>query len=179
MKKTILGLAVSAMFMASAVQAETNSSDVSATLRVTGTVSRESTCTVSPSQHTIALAGKLDTIVDQRAKNNPNMLTINLHVSGDSECETFVEQGKIAYKFIGTADNADGVSLANAATGASAATGVGINLYNSDGDIIDINSQLTATPEATTLGLGLVSLVNQELTTGSVEGSLTIQLERL
>ncbi|WP_105632087.1 fimbrial protein [Cronobacter dublinensis] len=179
MKKTILGLAVSAMFMAGAVQAETNANDVSATLNITGTVSKESSCTVNLSQSTVDLAGKLDTIVDQRKKNNPNMSTVSLNITGDSECETFMEQGKIAYKFIGTADNADGVSLANAATGASAATGVGINLYNSNGDIIDINSQLIATSGPTTLGLGLVSLVNQELTTGSVQGSLTIQLERL
>ncbi|EBY8275685.1 type 1 fimbrial protein [Salmonella enterica subsp. enterica serovar Braenderup] len=101
-------------------------------------------------------------------------------ISGDEQCNDLVSQGKMAYKFIGTADNALGTSLTNTLTGESAANGIGIALYNTDGQILSINKDtVTATTTPTHLGLGLVKLDGQEATAGSVQGSLTIQIERL
>lgn len=180
MKKTILGLAVSAMFVMGAAQAEVNPNDVSAELTVYGTVTPEvSACTVNLSQASINLNAEVASIP---AQGTNKLLTdfVELNVTGSGDCSTLVSQGKMAYKFLGTADSADGTSLANVNVADGAATGVGIALYKETGEVLTINNDtLLATDTATKLGLGLVKLNGQQAVAGAVQGALTIQIERL
>ncbi|NCH72322.1 fimbrial protein [Cronobacter dublinensis] len=180
MKKTILGLAISAMFMVGAVQAETNANDVSATLSVTGTVTaNDSVCSVVLSDSTVALNGDVSSLVEAGQKP-ANAKSVIIRTQGDNNCTTLLSQGKLAYKFLGTADGVDGTTLANSASAESAAQGVGIGLYNMEGTSLKINEDTaTATSTGYTLQLGLVKLSGSEPTAGDVQGSLTIQIERL
>ncbi|EOI3503125.1 fimbrial protein [Cronobacter dublinensis] len=183
MKKTILGLAVSAMFMAGTVQAETNANDVSATLSITGSVTpAEFSCAVQLSTNTINMVVDTDKLVPQGqnglAEGNNESLFIS--VAGDDQCAVLAGEGKIAYKFVGTADNADGTVIANSATGDNAAAGVGIGLYDDAGNVIKINDDtVVAKTTKNMLVLSAVKLNGQTVTTGNLSGSVTIQIERL
>jgi type 1 fimbria pilin len=176
-KKSILAMAVSAMFMVSAAQAETNPNDVSAVLTVSGTVTESQNCAVQLSQSSVALDADVTTLQAQGATNS-QVSGVSLSIDG---CSALVTKGQLAFKFIGTADDALGTSLANSSTGEGAASGIGIALYDVIGNVVNINSD-TMTVNANNvnkLGLGLVKLDGQEATAGSVQGSLTIQVERL
>ncbi|EMN3919237.1 fimbrial protein [Citrobacter farmeri] len=180
MNKTILGLAVSALFVMGAAQAETNPNDVSATLTVSGTVTAsQSVCTVSLEKSSIALSADVSNLVAQGVTNTA-VDTVDLSITGDDQCADLVSQGKMAYKFLGTADAAAGTSLANTAAGEGAANGIGIALYDTLGQVLSINKDtMAASSTASHLGLGLVKLDGVEATAGSVQGALTIQIERL
>lgn len=180
MKKSILGLAVSALFVVGAAQAETNPNDVSATLIVSGTVTaNQSACTVNLGQTSISLAADVSALVLQGTSTVP-VNTVDMVINGDEQCKALVSQGKMSYKFIGTADNAMGTSLANSVVGEGTATGIGVALYTPDGQILSINKDTMAASETPThLGLGLVKLDGQEATAGTVQAALTIQIERL
>ena len=85
MKKSILGLAVSALFVMGAAQASTNPDDVSATLTVSGTVTPSlSPCTVNLGQSSINLHADISTLVTQGTTTTP-MNTVDLTVTGDEQ----------------------------------------------------------------------------------------------
>ncbi|AKE60652.1 fimbrial protein [Citrobacter farmeri] len=180
MKKSILGLAVSALFVVGAAQAEINPNDVGATLIVSGAVTaNQSACTVNLGQPSIALEADVSDLVLQGATTVPTH-TVDMIINGDDQCKALISQGHMAYKFIGTADNAQGTSLANSLVGGNSASGIGVALYNTDGQILSINKdKLAASATPTHLGLGLVKLDGLEATAGSVQAALTIQIERL
>lgn len=179
MKKSILGLAVSAMFAFGAAQAATN--DISSTLNISGNVTNSDTgCTVILNNNTVDISGDITTLATQGAPATPAKL-VNMAITGGTVCNNLAEQNHIAYKLVGTADDADGNVLANSFTGEGAASGVGIGLYDQEGNVVAINSGAIAvhTPLSTPLGLALVKLTGQEQVSGTVQGSLTIQIERL
>lgn len=180
MKKSILGLAVSALFVVGAAQAGTNANDVSATLNVTGTVTNNDMgCAVNLAQSSVKLTGDVQTLPAQGADALPTQL-VQLSVTGNEFCTDLAKNNKMAYKLLGTADNADGNAIANSDSGEGAASGVGIALYNVSGTQLDVNSgTLPVTDGITSLGLGLVKLTGQETVPGTVKGTLTIQIERL
>lgn len=180
MKKSILGLAVSALFVMGAAQASTNPDDVSATLTIAGTVTPTvSPCTVNLGQSSVDLSADISTLAVQGSSTTPTA-TVDLTVTGDAQCADLVSQGKVAYKFLGTADSSMGSILANSATGEGAAKGIGIALYDNAGQNLLINKDtMTATTGASHLGLAMVRLAGQEAAVGAVQGSLTIQIERL
>jgi len=183
MKKSFLGLAISTMFMVGAAQADVNPNDVSATLSVTGSVTHEVNCAVNVGSSVVNIQGDIAKLAKQGDTGTSSMQTVELSLSGDEECDSMAAQGKIAYSFLGTADTADGTSLANTDSSTGAAQGVGIALYNiKDGNIIKINQDrmiAEASPALNHLGLDLVKLNNQEVKAGSVQGFMTIQIERL
>lgn len=184
MNKSFLGLAISTLFMVGAAQAEVNPNDVSATLNVTGSVTRQFSCTVNLGASSVNLTGDVSTMSQQGDAGSSNIEIADITLSGDQECSTMAGEGKIAYKFLGTADAADGTSLANNDLSAGAASGVGIALYqvNDGNSVLKINQDTmlaAASPAITHLGLGLVKLNGQELKAGSVQGALTVQIERL
>ncbi|EOU9538372.1 fimbrial protein [Cronobacter dublinensis] len=183
MKKTILGLAVSAMFMAGAVNAETNANDVSATLSISGSVTpAQFSCSVGLSNSTVNMLVDIDKLAPQGQNGfaDANNETVYLSVEGDAQCAQLAQQQKIAYKFIGTADSADGTVIANTNTGSAAAAGVGIGLYDDAGNVIKLNEDtVIANPTHNALTLSAVKLNGQEATAGSLAGSVTIQIERL
>lgn len=179
MKKTVLGLAVSALFMVGAAQATTNPNDVSATLSVTGAVTaNDSYCSVDLSDTSVALNEYISTMVESGQKLT-NSKTVVMNIKGDDNCRLSLAQGKLAYKFLGTADSVDGNTLANTASADVAAKGVGVGLYNYDDEVVKVNDTVAATTNGYSLKLGLVKLAGQEPTVGAVQGSLTVQIERL
>ena len=180
MKKTVLGMAVSALFMVGAAHAEVNPNDVSATLSVTGTVTaNESVCSVDLSDTTVALSEDISTMVE--AGQTPSKFkNVVINTKGDKNCQSMINQGKLAYKFLGTADEVDGSTLANSASAETAAKGVGIGLYNMDGTSLKLNEDtVPATSTGYNLLLSLVKLTGQEASAGDVQGALTVQIERL
>lgn len=181
MKKSILGLAVSALFVMGAAQASTNPDDISANLTISGTVApTPSVCTVNLGQPSIALNADISAIPLQGAPSALPSETVDLTITGDDQCADLVSQGKMAYTFHGDADHSMGSVLANTATGEGAAQGIGIALYGNEGQPLVINADtMMATTGAAHLGLGMVKLAGTEATAGSVQGSLTIQIERL
>lgn len=181
MKKSIIGLAVSALFVMGAAQASTNPDDVSATLTISGTVApKPSVCVVNLGQPTVAMNSDISTMPLQGTPTAHPTDSVDLTIGGDDECADLVSQGKMAYTFHGDADSSMGSVLANTATGEGAAKGIGIALYDNEGKPLLINTDaMTATTAAAHLGLGMVKLAGQESGTGSVQGSLTIQIERL
>lgn len=179
MKKSILAAAVSALFMVGAAHAEVNPNDTSATLSVTGSVTQEYSCAVNLSQSTITLNSDINDLVTQ-GTSTANGSTVVISLTGSDECVNLANNGKIAYKMSGKADNADGNVLANTST-ENAATGVGIGLYDYQGNVVPVNGEplLARKSDSTPLSLSLVKLNGQEAVAGSVQGSLTIEVERL
>lgn len=182
MKKSILGLVLSTIFVAGAVQADTNPNDVSATLSVTGTVMEDvvDACTVTTDKASVALIGDADKMIEQ-GKDASVATPVRLNITG-ANCLDKVIAGKIAYKFVGTADNAGGTVLANSDNSAEAAKGVGVGVFNaSTGKPLKINSSdhLEATTGGDVIGLTMVRLTGQSVEAGNVTSALTIEIERL
>ncbi|EOC1300510.1 fimbrial protein [Cronobacter dublinensis] len=180
MKKAILAAAVSTLFMMGAVHADTNANDVSASLSVTGSVTNDYACAVTLSNSTVALDSDITTLGVQGVNNPPNMKNVEITLSGDSQCSDLIAQQKVAYKFVGTVDSADGNVLANTVESDAGAKGVGVGLYDKDGKTIAVNhGTLLANLESTQLGLSLVKLNGQDVSAGGVQSSVTIEIERL
>ncbi len=183
MKKSFLGLAISTLVMVGAAQAEVSPNDVSATLTVTGSVTHQYACMVNLSKPTVNVSDNVDSLTAQGANglSNASIQTVEISLSGDQECSDNAREQKIAYKFLGIADSGDGTSLANNA-GVDGATGVGIALYDLEGNIVKVNQDtMLAKPDSNVsqLLLGVVKLNNQTAKAGSINGSLTVQIERL
>ncbi|ELY2622977.1 fimbrial protein [Cronobacter malonaticus] len=184
MKKSILGLAVSALLMAGTVHASTNPNDVSATLSVTGTVMADDVdgCAVNIDKSSVTLTSEIDKLVEQGESVTAGASTpVYLYVAGRN-CSQNVLEGSIAFKFVGTADNADGTVLANTDASVTAAKGVGVGVFNfSDGKALKVNSSdyLQASTEGNVIGLQMVKLKGQNPQLGSVTSSVTIEIERL
>ena len=179
MKKSLLGFTISALLVAGAAHATTNANDVSATLSVTGSVTKEFSCAVNVSKNTVDVSADINELVAQGVNALPKE-TIELTVTGDTDCLDMVKNNKIAYSFHGTADDVQGNVLANSLTDSSAAQGVGVGLYTFQGEVIELNKDtIPATNVQTQLGLSVVNLAGKTATAGSVQGALTIQIERL
>lgn len=179
MKKTLLAVAMSTLFVFGAAQAESN--DVSATLNITGSVTNSDTgCTVVLPVNTLSVDGDVALMNEQGAATTTPTKIVNMSVVGGAACDSLASQGKLAYKFIGTADSADGNVLANTMSGEGAASGIGIGLFDENGTVVNINSgTLPVISGMTKLGMALVKLKGQDAVGGAVQGSLTIQIERL
>ncbi|EKY3118314.1 type 1 fimbrial protein [Cronobacter turicensis] len=183
MKKSILGLTVSALFMVGAAQASTNPNDVSATLSVTGTVVEDITqvCTVSLDKSSVALSNDVGDLINQGDRATANgSERVNLQIIGGDQCQTEIAAGHMAYKFTGMADNGDGTVLTNTDTSATAAQGVGVGIYDYVGNVLKVNQDtLPATTEGNAITLQMVKLTGQEAIAGNVLSSVTIEIERL
>ncbi|ALB56752.1 fimbrial protein [Cronobacter universalis] len=181
MKKTILSLAVSALFMTGMVHAETNPNDVSATLSVTGTVVEDiaDACTVVTNKQAVALSGDVTDLINQ-GQDSTSVETVQLSIVGEN-CASKVEAGTMAYKFTGTADNADGTVLANSDASSTAAKGVGVGIFTGANKPVKVNSadHVIASASGTIIGLQMVKLNGQNAEAGNVTSSVTIEIERL
>lgn len=185
MNKSLLGLAISTLFMVGAAHADVNPNDVSATLTVSGSVTHEFSCSVKLGASVVNLQADIDKLATASQTARNGIQGVDISLAGDDECNTMAEQGKISYSFLGTADSATGTTLANTNVGADAAKGVGIAIYaGGTGTPLVINQDtMIALPASASssnhLGLDLVKLDGQEATAGTVQGALTIQINRL
>lgn len=184
MKNSILCCAVAACLACAAAHAEDSVNDVAASLSVTGTVSKSTDidCSIRLSQETLSLSQNMSELIDQ-GKNDYAQKGAPITISsleGGQKCYSQLEDGKLAYRFIGTADNADGTVLANADSSETGAKGVGIGIFGSDFAPLKVNSDtLTAGTKGSVVNFALVKLTGQQPVAGNIQTTLTIQLERL
>lgn len=181
MNKHILGLAVSALFVVATAQAE--DVDTPATIEiagnVTGTPDTSASCTVNISKSLVNLSVDVTNLRDQGVKTTPDE-GVMLSVTGDQGCNNLLMDSRIAYKFVGTADEATGKVLANTDTSEGAAQGVGVGVYDQEGNVVNVNADyFRANLYNTVVGLGLVKLSGQTPTQGTVKSALTVEILRL
>ncbi|AZP31688.1 fimbrial protein [Cronobacter sakazakii] len=182
MKFSLSGLIFSALFIAVAAQAETNTNDASATLSITGNAfaNEEALCVIHTTTSSVNLSGDVSNLIKQ-GDTADHLAFVPVRVTGNDACNSLLEQGRLAYRFMGTADSVKGTALANSSTGENAASGVAIGLFDYKGNPISINDTTITASHAAGQGVGfqVVKLDNQTVTAGKVHGELTIDIERL
>ncbi len=172
MKKMLLGMAICSLFAISTAQVAAR--DMPATLAVTGVVSNSDlTCAVTLKHPTADLPYTSTSDLITQGEEATQPYEIEMTGVGDG-CDLT----RMVYRFTGTPDNADGNVLANLDTSEGAAKGVGIGIFDTDNSVLPINNSHIA-GISSRLRLQMVKLNGQEVTTGSVFGSLTIQLDRI
>ncbi|ELZ8932754.1 fimbrial protein [Cronobacter dublinensis] len=182
MKKLALGLVISALFSAGIAHAESKVADITPSSMTINGIVRPSdlTCNVVLSKQTVQLSNELADMGKQSDVAVIPDAMVDISVIGGDTCYHDLALNKLAYRFYGTQDNADGNVLANTDTSEGAAQGIGVRLSNSDNHIIAINSgYLPANATQTSLRLSMVKLNNQTATAGSVKSTLTIEVEQL
>ncbi len=110
--------------------------------------------------------------------NATSPVNIHMSIEGGDQCTAMVAQGKIAYRFSGTADNADGTALANSLTDATAAKGVAIGIFDADNKPVEVNTGLLPATTDTVFALQMVQLKGQDAV-GNINTAVTIEVERL
>ncbi|WP_105622869.1 fimbrial protein [Cronobacter sakazakii] len=186
MKKNYLKITFSALLLASTAHAIAETQDQSSILAVTGKVSNASAaCQVTLSNNVITLNSTSGSLIEQgQNATDPALITFSVKGSADfTQCSEEVYNGKVAVKFTGSFDNADGNVFSNTDTSGNAASGVGIGLFKGDKTPIDVRETYTIadkTNDSTNIiGIQLVKLKGQTVTSGSVTGNITFQIERL
>ncbi len=175
MKKTVLGLAMSALLITGSAMAQDNS----ATVAIDGTVKPAGTvCSVQSSETSVSLLELPENLINQ-GDNATSPYIVHLSVNGDPKCTTLVEEGKMAFRFSGVADEGDGTALANLLTDDSAAKGVAIGMFDGDNKPVAVNTGLLTAKKDTTFGLQMVRLTGSQAVSGNINSYVTIDIERL
>ncbi|MEE9682554.1 fimbrial protein [Lelliottia amnigena] len=153
--------------------------DDSANLEVTGTVkSSDIVCDLSLSMSSIALRDiKISALPAQGGSVPPTIDSIGIHLKGDKCSQTSV-------RFIGETDNTAHNTLINSSQTSSAAKGVGIGIYDMNGDALDFTKSIPSVwnlySEVYPIYTQMVKLADvSNPTGGDVQASLTVQLENL
>ncbi|EKS1844136.1 fimbrial protein [Cronobacter muytjensii] len=182
MKNKLVGFALISFIALNTAHAK----DSSAVLSVSGSVtSSTSACQVTLNKSSINLTSDISNLIKQGNKSTSiTLLSMSVQgVDNNSICAQKLWQGKVAVRFIGTHDNADGTTFANTTTGEDAASGVGIGFFETNNTPIDINQPYLLGDRSNVavkyLGLQLVKLNGQTATQGKVTGDVTFQIERL
>lgn len=152
--------------------------DTAAVLSINGLVTPGYSCLVTMNQSSVSLVETPDKLIKQ-GNNATNPLIIHLSLSEGEQCESLVAEGKLAYRVLGNADNAEGTTLANQLNDSTAASGLGIGLFDANNNPISVNTGLIPAAKDTVLGLQLVQLSNQEAIPGNINAQASIQIERL
>ncbi|WP_171997694.1 fimbrial protein [Cronobacter sp. JZ38] len=175
MKKVLSGLISATLLMASAAQA----TDIAANIAISGTLRpAEFSCSVALSESSVSILENSDTLIKQ-GDNATSPVIVRASVYGGAECDKLVEEGKIAYKFTGAADDADGTVLTNSLNDETAAKGVGIGIFNEQNELVPVNTGRISAQGGGTFGLQMVQLKNQEAVAGNINSTVTVQIERL
>ena len=182
MKTRISVLAISSFLFMGAAYAE----DAPAVVTVTANITQRNTaCQVTLNKTSINLIADANNMITQGDKATsvaPFSMSV-MGVEGNNTCGRRIYDGKIAVRFVGTHDSVEGNVFANKANGDDAATGIGIALYKSNNEPVDINQPYHFTMKANVVteffGLQLVKLNGQSVTQGAVTGDITAQIERL
>jgi len=174
MKKTLLALTLTSMFMVGAVHAE----DQSATINISGSVvgTSGSSCTVTPDDATIQLASNIKDLPLQGTKVTEAM-PLKLFIAGHVDSSTDSCVGKIALQIHGQADNADGDVLANLDTSQAAAKGIGVGVFDVHMAPLSINGpDITPDDSTVEIKLEMVKLNGQTPVAGNVHSTLTVDI---
>lgn len=190
MKKFALSISIGCLLAASALSA--HAEDAQHGLVIYGKLqSAPASCTVLMSKYVIKLHHDERTLPAQDKEGYSADDRVYIQLGGES-CDANEGYKNIGLKFIGLTDNAMGNSLANTATGSSAAQGIGIRLSDVYNKFIIPNSTVALFPSAEPLdgkptnisasfplNLTLVQLKDQDVTPGDVQTNMTVQIERL
>ena len=175
MKKLTLILAVSSMMYTAIAAAASDSPSI---LAISGTVKNSaSSCTVNLGNMTVVNLPAQDASALPLEGNPHSNVTSLPVVSGQIEGD---HCSGVGIKITGNTAG-EGLSLANTAQGSTAATGVGVGVYDGmGGEVIIPNITVKPTLEGALLfRVGMVKLKDQAPGAGSVQSSLTVQIERL
>ncbi|ELQ6107450.1 fimbrial protein [Cronobacter turicensis] len=187
MKKLLPGLALVAVGFSSVTFADATPQDVPATLSISGKLNPNNSqyCQVVLDKSVINLNTTASGLIEQGQNGtSTEEMTFSIYsIDQFSRCDKQVYEGKIAVRFTGAYDNADGTAFANTAAGDNAAAGVGIGLFNYDKTPLDAREiyKFPAGSNSGTgiIGLQLIKLKGETTKTGSVAGNITFQIERL
>lgn len=175
MQKKLMYLAVLGLLTSGLASAK----EYTATMDIIAFVNPKVTmCSVIPSDSSISLLELPETLIKQ-GDDATKPVIVHLYVTGAEECEQLISQGKMAYRFTGVADEADGTALANNLTDSSAAKGVAIGIFDGSKKPIALNSGLLPAKEDTVFGLQMVQLAGQDAIGGNINSSVTIDIVRL
>lgn len=191
MKKLALALALSTIFMAGAASADQQ--DNSHGMTIYGRLeTAKSGCTVLMSKYVINLSHNDKYLPEQGAILGNSEADDHIYIQlGGENCDANENYSKIGLKFLGTADNTLGTTLANTDNASDAATGIGVQLSNIKSELMVPNVTVANFPGSTVtnnptdktasfpLYFTLVKLQGQEATPGNVQTNLTVQIERL
>ncbi|MBL5900524.1 type 1 fimbrial protein [Lelliottia amnigena] len=179
-KRLLTGFAISALLAAMPALAE-QTDNTSTTIQINGvaTSDYELVCAVATSAGSVSLLEMPDTLIKQGADATAPV-QVHLYVYGPAEkCDSLVEAGKIAYRFSGKIDDADGTVLANSLTDDSAAKGVGVGIYDANNKPVNVNGGSLHAQKDTVIGLQMVQLKGKEAIAGNINSFVTIDIERL
>ncbi|ELQ6021561.1 fimbrial protein [Cronobacter turicensis] len=183
MKKSILGLTVSALFMVGSAQATTNPNDVSANLMITGTVVQDiaDSCSVTLDKTSLHLSDTDVNALITQGEDATTPVQVKLNIAGGDDCTNKVAEGTMAFKFTGLSDNADGTVISNNDNSNTGAKGVGIGVFDTQNKMVRLNSEdnIVASTTDTNIGLQMVKLNGQTPTAGAVSATLTVEIQRL
>ncbi|MBM7355464.1 fimbrial protein [Lelliottia amnigena] len=179
-KRLLTSFAISALLAAMPALAE-QTDNTSTTIQISGvaTSDYDLVCMVSPSVSTVSLLEMPDTLIKQGADaTSPAQVHLEVQGPGDM-CDSLVKAGKIAFRFSGKIDDADGTVLANSLTDDTAAKGVGVGIYDANNKPVNVNGGLLPAQKDTVFGLQMVQLKGQEAVAGNINSYVTIEIERL
>lgn len=188
MKKTLLSMACCGLFTAMFTHTALATADTPATLQISGTITNASSegCHVDfGNVTTVDLTNSLEDMRSEGTSDSAQAKPLLIYVKGDSadgECSRLMSENQIALKFAGTPDNANGNTLANALSGDTAATGVGVEIFHLS-HVVPVNSQVELTNAGSTgnmaIDLQLVKLNGQTAKEGRIQSNLTVEVVRL
>ncbi len=191
MKKKLLFVAYCSLLVSSVSWATTASNDTAATLSVTGQLTDivKDSCHLELNKNSMTLTAKTDELPKQGEYNSWYTQPLLISVLPDNtsapenSCGLLIANGELGVKVSGTPDNADGTTLANTLTGDTAASGVGINLFEAPDDVLNINSFIDMSRSGYSgqmlIQLEMVKLNGQTVKTGAVQSNLTVELVTL
>ncbi|ELY5815030.1 type 1 fimbrial protein [Cronobacter turicensis] len=189
MKMYLLAFSIVALFLSAAACAENTVPDVSATLHISGTATQMPGCAVVLSKQSVGLTSDISGLIIQGDDANAaEMIAINITgASGQASevCNEEAYQGHLAVTFNGQADDVHGTVLANTDTSGSAASGVGIGVFNHLNQPVSVNGGIIHLDKASEgsnaaeFGVQMVKLPNKTVKAGNVIGSMTVQISRL
>ena len=179
-KRLLTSFAISALLAAMpALAVQTDNTSTTIQINGVATSDYELVCAVVPSESSVSLLEMPDTLIKQGA-DATSPVQVHLAVQGPvDKCDPLVEAGKIAFRFSGKIDNADGTVLANSLTDDSAAKGVGVGIFDADNRPVNVNGGLVHAQKDTVFGLQMVQLKGQEAVAGNINSFVTIDIERL
>ncbi|MEE9682562.1 fimbrial protein [Lelliottia amnigena] len=175
-KHLLTGLAVSVLLSGAPAMADSTSNFV----QIHGFASHDQgfVCSVIPDQNSVSLLELPETLIKQ-GDNATKPIAVHLQIGGNDKCADQIAAGKMAYRFSGTIDNADGTALANSLTDDTAAKGVAIGIFDGNNKPVKVNTDQMVATTVTTFGLQMVQLTGQEAVAGNINALVTIDIVRL
>ncbi|WP_242634796.1 fimbrial protein [Atlantibacter sp.] len=185
LKKRFFTVGACALLVTSMVNAA-DSNDTPATLSITGqlmTTEVYNSCVVSlPTASAVSLNTNGSSLADQ-GESVTNASPVTISVDGKTNmnnCESQMEKGQLAIRFVGIPDSSDGTVLANSYVGEDAATGVGVGIFDKSGNPLSLTDLLPIDAgedsASITVGLQPVQLKGKTATTGKIQSSVTIEV---